>query len=387
MSSTQTLTVTILDVLETGTGTNRTDITGAKVLYASATGIESGKLTGFRIKFNEAITTSTFTTADLSLLSPTNAALTFSSVTAVPNTNNTEFILTLSTTQTTPGNYVLKVGPDIRDLAGNQMNQDNDSMNGELTQDQYVGSFSLFTTYSFNNTSNTPIKDLTTTKSVITINQVMNIKDINIFINIAHTADSDLVITLTSPTGQSVVLSNRRGAWGDNFTNTLFDDDASNAISTGTAPFTGTFKPESVLSIFNEKNAKGNWTLTIEDKAGGDVGKLISWKLIVLTNTKLTSTANLASARGGSITVTNPSASMANFSPALANAIVNTSSTTTTRTSTPTSSHAALPNSSTTPANSLIPNASSGSTSASSSQRPTAQQAVADQLFSGLFRI
>lgn len=388
LTANQTLTVTILDVVETGTGNNRPDITGAKVTTASATGLDAGSITGFRIKFNEPIQVSTFTAANITLTDPSGAAFSGITISAVPNTNNTEFIINFSGgARTTAGIYTLKVGPNILDLAGNQMNQDNDGMNGEITQDQYVGSFSLFTTYTFTNTpTNTPIKDLATTTSTLTINQNINIKDLNIQISLNHTALSDLVITLRSPTGQIITLFNKRGGLNDNLVNTLFDDQATIAIGNASYPFTGSFRPESLLSALNDKNAKGTWTLSITDTAGGDVGKLISWKLIMVSNTKLGSTTNLASTSGGSINVTNPVASMAMFNPALANAIVTTTSTT--RTSASTSSPAALPNNTTSPANSLVPNASSSSsTSSLSSQRPTTQQTVVDQLFSGLFRI
>ena len=398
LAATQTLTVTILNVVETGTGTNRPDITGAKVSSSSATGLDAGSITGFRIKFNESIrfnaipALSTFTTADITLTDPSGALITVSNITAVPNTNNTEFTFSI-TTRTAAGIYTLKIGPNILDLSGNQMNQDNDGMNGEITQDQYVGSFSLFTTYTFTNTpTNTLIRDLATTTSTITINQNINIKDLNVQISLNHTALSDLVITLRSPTGQVITLFNKRGLWADNMVNTVFDDQAGTAIGAGIAPaiapFTGSFRPESPLSVLNDKNAKGTWTLSITDTAGGDAGKLISWKLTMVSNTKLGSITNLASTSGGSITVTNPVASMAIFAPALANAIVNTPATTTTGTSTTTSSPVALPNNTTSPANSLLPNAPSNSTaSSSSSARPTTQQTVADQLFSGLFRI
>jgi len=395
LAANQTLTVTILDVVETGTGTNRPDVTGAKVSSSSATGLDAGSITGFRVKFNESIQPSTFTTADITLTDPSGALITVTSITAVPNTNNTEFILNFSGgARTTAGIYTLKVGPNILDLSGNQMNQDNDGMNGEITQDQYVGSYSLFTTYTFTNTpTNTLIRDLATTTSTLTINQDINIKDLNVQISLNHTALSDLVITLRSPTGQVITLFNKRGGWADNLVNTVFDDQAGTAIGAGIAPaiapFTGSFRPESLLSALNDKNAKGTWTLSITDTAGGDVGKLISWKLTMVSNTKLGSITNLASTSGGSITVTNPVASMAMFAPALANAIVNTPATTTTGTSTTTSSPGALPNNTTNPANSIAPIASTTNSSASSSSsaRPTAQQTVADQLFSGLFRI
>ena len=388
--STQTLTVTILDVVETGTGTNRPDITGAKITTSSATGLDAGAITGFRIRFNESIQISSFAPADITLTDPNGALITVTGIAAVPNTNNTEFILTFSGgARTTAGIYTLKVGPNILDLSGNQMNQDNDGMNGEITQDQYVGSFSLFTTYTFTNTpTNALIRDLVTTTSTITINQNINIKDLNVQISLNHTALSDLVITLRSPTGQIITLFNRRGAWADNLVNTVFDDQATTAISSGAAPFTGSFRPESLLSALNDKNAKGTWTLSIRDSAGGDVGKLISWKLTMVSNTKLGTITNLASTSGGSIAVANSVASMKMFTPALANAIVNSPATTTAGNSTTPSSPAALPNGSTSAANSLVPNApSNGNTSSSPSQGPTAQQTVADQLFSGLFMI
>ncbi|MEN9673223.1 MAG: Leupeptin-inactivating enzyme 1 precursor [Planctomycetota bacterium] len=398
LAANQTLTVTILDVVETGTGTNRPDVTGAKVSSSSATGLDAGSITGFRIKFNESIrfnanpALSTFTTADITLTDPSGAAISGITISAVPNTNNTEFILNFSGgARTTAGIYTLKVGPNILDLSGNQMNQDNDGMNGEITQDQYVGSYSLFTTYTFTNTpTNTLIRDLATTTSTLTINQDINIKDLNVQISLNHTALSDLVITLRSPTGQVITLFNRRGAWENHLVNTVFDDDLANpTIGNATWPFIGSFRPESLLSVLNDKNAKGTWTLSITDTAGGDAGKLISWKLTMVSNTKLGSITNLASTSGGSITVTNPVASMAMFAPALANAIVNTPATTTTGTSTTTSSSGALPNNTTSPANSIAPIASTTNSTASSSSsaRPTAQQTVADQLFSGLFRI
>ena len=418
LAATQTLTVTILNVVETGTGTNRPDITGAKVSSSSATGLDAGSITGFRIKFNESIrfnanpALSTFTADDITLTDPSGARITITGIAAVPNTNNTEFILTFSGgPRTAAGMYTLKVGPDILDLSGNKMNQDNDGMNGEITQDQYVGSYSLFTTYTFTNTpTNTLIRDLATTTSTITINQNINIKDLNVQISLNHTALSDLVITLRSPTGQIITLFNKRGGWENHLINTVFDDQATTAIGAGTAPaiapFTGSFRPESLLSALNDKNAKGTWTLSISDTAGGDAGKLISWKLTMVSNTKLGSITNLASTSGGSITVTNPVASMAMFNPAIP--IVNTP--TTTGNSTPNSnslcpcgcSGIPLPTTtvmpilsppllrygSSSPANSLVPNASSNSyTSSSSSARPTTQQTVADQLFSGLFRI
>ncbi|NBT63591.1 MAG: hypothetical protein EBT02_17700, partial [Planctomycetia bacterium] len=134
-------------------------------------------------------------------------------------------------------------------------------------------------TFNFYNTTVAAIKDLTKTVSYITINQDITISDLNVAINVTHTYDSDLIISLKSPTGVVSTLSYRRGGSSDNFLSTIFDDEATKAISSGVAPFTGSFKPETLLSAFDGLNARGVWTLTVEDKATYDTGKLNSWAL------------------------------------------------------------------------------------------------------------
>jgi hypothetical protein len=74
---------------------------------------------------------------------------------------------------------------------------------------------------------------------------------------------------------------NRRGSSGDNFVNTVLDDQATTSISAGTAPFTGSFKPEALLSTLNGIPANGTWTLEITDAANLDSGTLNSWSLTI----------------------------------------------------------------------------------------------------------
>ena len=58
-----------------------------------------------------------------------------------------------------------------------------------------------------------------------------------------------------------------------------FDDDATVPITSGTAPFTGTFRPAGSLAVLNGLNASGTWTLEIIDNAKGETGTLNSWSL------------------------------------------------------------------------------------------------------------
>ena len=97
-------------------------------------------------------------------------------------------------------------------------------------------------------------------------------------VNITHTYDGDLMLYLISPAGTSVLLSNRRGGSGDNFTNTTFTMSATTPIGSGSAPFNGNYIPDGNLSGFTG-NANGTWQLRAVDAAGNDVGSITSWTL------------------------------------------------------------------------------------------------------------
>ncbi len=122
---------------------------------------------------------------------------------------------------------------------------------------------------------NTP----TGASSTIAVTDTNVVVDVNVTVNITHTYDGDLSLSLIGPNGAIVQLSTRRGASGDNFTSTVFDDQATTPIASGTAPFTGSFIPETPLSVLNGIPATGSWTLKVVDGAGSDVGNIASWTL------------------------------------------------------------------------------------------------------------
>jgi subtilisin-like proprotein convertase family protein len=105
------------------------------------------------------------------------------------------------------------------------------------------------------------------------------VKDVDVRItSLTHPFVGDLRIELTSPSGTTVLLANRTGGAGDNFTNTVFDDEAAVAISSGTAPFTGSFRPQGdQLSRLDGEPLQGTWTLKVADLANLDIGTLDSW--------------------------------------------------------------------------------------------------------------
>jgi autotransporter-associated beta strand protein len=111
---------------------------------------------------------------------------------------------------------------------------------------------------------------------------------------ITHQFDADLTnISLMSPDGTRVLLSSDNGGSGQNYgsgltpssNRTTFDDAAGTSITNGTAPFVGTFRPQSPLSAFvGNTTPNGNWHLQITDGFGGSLGTLRGWSLFLYGN-------------------------------------------------------------------------------------------------------
>ena len=131
-------------------------------------------------------------------------------------------------------------------------------------------------------------------------------------INATHGYVNDIVAVLKSPTGAVINLdaiggyANNPGA---NYLNTTFSSAGTASISTGTAPFTGTWKADLANVTFTAFGftlsggpvgfdptttswatyigglaagaANGNWTLAAYDAGAPDVGNLTKWDLII----------------------------------------------------------------------------------------------------------
>lgn len=126
-----------------------------------------------------------------------------------------------------------------------------------------------------------PDNDALGLNSIISVSENKTISDINVTINVTHTYDADLVFTLTSPQGTKINLATNVGSDGDNFTNTTFDDEATDNINFGNAPFTGLYVPQEKLAAFNNEKSFGNWTLNIADIGAQDLGNLVNWSIAV----------------------------------------------------------------------------------------------------------
>lgn len=113
---------------------------------------------------------------------------------------------------------------------------------------------------------------------------------VKVSLYLTHTRDSDLVIDLIAPDGTANNLVNRRGGNGDHFgtacspdsSRTTFDDTAALAITSGSAPFVGAFRPEGSFAVHLGKEGvavNGPWRLRVRDAASGTTGILRCWSL------------------------------------------------------------------------------------------------------------
>lgn len=128
---------------------------------------------------------------------------------------------------------------------------------------------------------NTPIPDVSTVDIPIEVTGAGRVGDIDVKVRLNHTFDGDLTLRIVAPDGTSVPLANNRGGAGDNFGSgandcsgnfTVFDDGAGGTIASGTAPFVGSFRPETPLTALRGKTMAGTWKLRVSDTAALDVG-------------------------------------------------------------------------------------------------------------------
>jgi subtilisin-like proprotein convertase family protein len=124
------------------------------------------------------------------------------------------------------------------------------------------------------------------TEAVITVPHHFTIYDLDVAINIKHTNVFDLQIFIQSPDETMICLNmydlESDFFKGENYMQTIFDDEAEISIEEGLAPFTGRFRPEAgnLLQMFDGKDAYGNWSFRIYDLWFWDTGSLESGELI-----------------------------------------------------------------------------------------------------------
>ncbi|MCX6922424.1 MAG: DUF11 domain-containing protein, partial [Verrucomicrobia bacterium] len=132
----------------------------------------------------------------------------------------------------------------------------------------------------------------TAISSVFVTNVSYAVNNVTVSMFVEHDFDYFLKLELIAPDGTTNVLSANNGLFGQNYgiacspesQRTTFDDAASTAIASGSAPFIGSFKPDQPLSVFNGRsgtNVNGIWQLRAIDQGQFDIGSIHCWSLFL----------------------------------------------------------------------------------------------------------
>lgn len=116
------------------------------------------------------------------------------------------------------------------------------------------------------------------------------ITDANLTVDIAHTWNDDIELTLTSPSIAAQLLWRDCGGSGDNLQATIDNDAAALSTCPTTGPITGTLLPTDgtgaapvaapgSLNAFDGSTSGGVWTLNVADDSSICTGTLNSWSL------------------------------------------------------------------------------------------------------------
>ncbi|MEO6038752.1 MAG: CotH kinase family protein, partial [Saprospiraceae bacterium] len=109
---------------------------------------------------------------------------------------------------------------------------------------------------------------------------------VNVCINLTHTWNADLALSLRSPDGTIIPLFSNIGGDTDGFINTCFSGNEMQSIYGGVYPYTGSFRPFGDMgAINNGQNPNGTWQLVILDTyAFADAGELFDWSITFGSN-------------------------------------------------------------------------------------------------------
>ena len=102
---------------------------------------------------------------------------------------------------------------------------------------------------------------------VIAFPRQLEIRGIQVYVSITHTWIGDLIVEVTSPGGTTVRLHNRTGSSADNIV--------------GTYGLNLTVDGPGSLDDFIDELSQGDWTLSVSDNQGFDVGTLNEWCVTV----------------------------------------------------------------------------------------------------------
>ncbi len=138
--------------------------------------------------------------------------------------------------------------------------------------------------------ANAPIPDGGSVETGMEVGADGSVLRVEVGLILDHVALGELHVTVRSPQGTEIVLSDRRGS-SNRLLGADFSDEAHAAISTADQAVTsktvvGTFRPEQSLAAFNGQSARGTWVVRVSDQVfsgGGNQGIVRAASISVTT--------------------------------------------------------------------------------------------------------
>jgi len=116
-----------------------TDTVGSRIIKLEPDKPTRPGIDKVEVTFSEAILASSFTKEDITITDAQGGSV---SVNSVEKLANDKYRITFAA-QDQAGDYTVKIGPDVKDLYGNKMDQDSDQIKGETPDDIYQGKFTI----------------------------------------------------------------------------------------------------------------------------------------------------------------------------------------------------------------------------------------------------
>ena len=201
---------------------------------------------------------------------------------------------TLTTTNTVPYRLSIPPGVECGTRLPFTLNLTTNEGNLSTTFTLFVGTIGaaenvcqISNTIAINDKSDPTLSPVTVTGVTGAVSKIRA----KVFID--HPEISQLDVLLQHPDGTQIILATRPGgpgALGQNMgldspctdnNDTIYDDNAALSITQGSAPYTGTWRPEQQLSLLAGKPANGIWNLICIDRVSGKAGQIRCWCLEV----------------------------------------------------------------------------------------------------------
>jgi len=273
---------------------------GEDPLVTPFTGLTPGDV--YATPMPQPLVPTTFGTDPLSILSPPFNMQTLPLIVPGPHVVNT-FVPNVTPSS---DNLVLNATNSVLDVTFDRPMQVSSFTPANVLQIMGpAGPIVIPQTFSAPSTSLGPIPDATTSGSTTTpgtLSSTLSVPQptasgtfpvgkVTVQLSITDPGLSDLSAVLIAPDGTTeVTLFNAGDLSGANLSGTTFDDAATQKLSAGTAPYTGTFQisDPATLAHFLGASAIGNWTLEVTDHATGQKGTLKSWSLTITPQVAVT---------------------------------------------------------------------------------------------------